>query len=52
MSVSKIIILSQRHSSFSLFACFINRVKLIYLYNDDIITNCRYNYFKNIEYNK
>lgn len=52
MSVSEIIILSQRHSSFSLFACFVNSAKLIYFYNDDIITNSRYNYFKNIEYIK
>lgn len=48
MSISKYIILSQRHSSFSLFASMINQSKLIYLYNNDIIVNAEYTKFKNI----
>jgi len=47
MSNSKYIILSQKHSSFSLFASLINKSTLIYIY-DDIITNTEYNVLPHI----
>ena len=47
MSKSKYIILSQKHSSFSLFSSMINNVKLIYFYEDSIIHN-NYTNFDNI----
>lgn len=47
MSCSKYIILSQKHSSFSLFASLINKSTLIYIY-DDIITNTEYNVLTHI----
>ena len=50
MSQSKYIILSQKHSSFSLFASLINKATLIFLYNDSIINNANYTYFANILY--
>lgn len=42
MSISKTIILSQRHSNFSILASLINRSRLIYLYNQ----NCNIHEFK------
>ena len=48
MSKSKYIILSQKHSSYSLFSSMINQSIFIYFYNDSIIHNNRYNYFNNI----
>ena len=52
MSISNYIIMSQRHSSFSLFSSLINKNNLIYLYNDSIINNNKYNEFSNITYYK
>jgi hypothetical protein len=52
MSKSEYIILSQRHSSFSLLASMINKAKLIYLYNDDIIEHTDYKSLPNIIYYK
>ena len=48
MSRSKNIILSQRHSSFSLFASMMTGTNLIYLYNDSIICKNGYNTFDNM----
>jgi len=48
MSKSKYIILSQRHSSFSLFCSLINNAKLIYFYEDSILHNNFYYHFNNI----
>lgn len=48
MSKSKYIILSQRHSSFSLFCSLINNAKLIYFYEDSILHNNLYYNFNNI----
>lgn len=50
MSISKYIIMSQKHSSFSLFSSLINNSKLIYLYNNDILHNNKYYIFNNIVY--
>lgn len=47
MSCSKYIILSQKHSSFSLFASLINKSILIYIY-DDIISHTAYNILPHI----
>ena len=44
---SKIIILSQKHSNFSLFCSLINQTKFIYLYENDIIENAKYSNMKN-----
>lgn len=52
MSISKYIILSQRHSSFSLFCSMINQSTLIYLYDDDMIKNNNYEIMGNIIYYK
>ncbi len=52
MANSEFIILSQRHSSFSLFASMINKAKLIYLFNDDIIEHTNYKSLPNIIYYK
>jgi len=52
MSISKYIILSQKHSSFSLFSSLINKSNLIYLYDDSIINNSKYYLFENIKYYK
>ena len=49
MSRSNYIVLSQKHSSFSLFASLINKSILIYFYNNDIIQSNKYKYFKNIQ---
>lgn len=49
MSQSKYIILSQKHSSFSLFASLINKSILIFFYND-IIQSSKYTYFENIKF--
>jgi hypothetical protein len=49
MSQSKYIILSQKHSSFSLFASLINKSKLIFFYNDIIQSN-KYTKFENIKF--
>jgi hypothetical protein len=50
MSISKYIIMSQKHSSFSLFSSLINQTNLIYLYNNDILHNNKYYMFNNIIY--
>ena len=50
MSISNYIIMSQRHSSFSLFSSLINKNNLIYLYNDSIINKNKYYEFENIKY--
>lgn len=42
MSQSKYIILSQRHSSFSLFSSMINQSQFIFFYEDSIVNNNRY----------
>ena len=42
------IILSQRHSSFSLFASMIKQAKLVYLYEADTIENMYYTFFPHI----
>ena len=47
MSQSKYIILSQKHSSYSLFSSMINKTKFIYFYNDSIVHN-NYSYFNYI----
>jgi len=52
MSISKYIIMSQKHSSFSLFSSLINQSNLIYLYNNDILHYNKYYIFKNIIYYK
>jgi hypothetical protein len=52
MSISKYIIMSQKHSSFSLFSSLINQSNLIYLYNDSILHNVKYYIFNNIIYYK
>jgi len=52
MANSEYIILSQRHSSFSLLASMINKAKLIYLFNDDIIEYTNYKSLPNIIYYK
>jgi hypothetical protein len=52
LSRSKFIILSQKHSSFSLFCSFIHNAYLIYLYDNDIINQTYYNNFNNIVYYK
>ena len=52
MANSEFIILSQRHSSFSLLASMINKAKLIYLFNDDIIEHTNYKSLPNIIYYK
>jgi hypothetical protein len=52
ISISKYIIMSQKHSSFSLFSSLINESNLIYLYNNDILYNNKYYIFKNIVYYK
>ena len=52
MSISKFIIMSQKHSSFSLFASLINNTKLICLYNDSIIHDNKYDKYYNIIYYK
>jgi len=52
MSISKYIIMSQKHSSFSLFSSLINQSNLIYLYNNDILQYNKYYIFKNIIYYK
>jgi hypothetical protein len=48
LSNSKWIVLSQRHSSFSLFASMIKQANLIYLYNSDVIENNSYTLFPHI----
>ena len=50
MSISKYIIMSQKHSSFSLFSSLVNKSNLIYLYNNDILHNNKYYIFNNIIY--
>lgn len=50
MSNSKNIILSQRHSNYSLLACLLKKVNLIYLYNDNLIVSSRYNELPNFVY--
>ena len=50
MSISKYIIMSQKHSSFSLFSSLINQTNLIYLYKNDILHNNQYYIFNNIVY--
>lgn len=52
LSVSKWIILSQKHSNFSLFNSLINEAKLIYLYSNCIITENNFNLLDNIIYYK
>ena len=52
MSISKYIIMSQKHTSFSLFASLINKSILIYLYENDILHNNKYYLFENIIYYK
>jgi len=52
MANSDFIILSQRHSSFSLLASMINKAKLIYLFNDDIIEHKDYKSLPNVIYYK
>jgi hypothetical protein len=47
MSQSKFIILSQKHSSYSLFSSMINKSKFIYFYSDSIVHN-NYSYLNNI----
>jgi|SaaInlStandDraft_7_1057024.scaffolds.fasta_scaffold01072_11 hypothetical protein len=42
MSQSKYIILSQRHSSFSLFSSMINQTQFIFFYEDSIVNNNKY----------
>ncbi len=42
MSISKYIIVSQRHTNFSLFSSLINKTNLIYFFNDSIIHNNGY----------
>lgn len=48
LSNSKLIILSQRHSSFSLFASMIKQTPLIYLYHGDILESASYTNFPHI----
>jgi len=48
MSMSKYIVLSQKYSSFSLFASLINKVNFIYIYNEDIILDNDYHVLDNI----
>jgi hypothetical protein len=50
MSISKYIIMSQKHSSFSLFSSLVNKSNLIYLYKNDILHNNKYYIFNNIIY--
>lgn len=50
LSNSKFIILSQRHSSFSLFASMLRQVPLIYLYHGDIIETASYTQFPHVIY--
>ena len=52
MSISNCIILSQKHSSFSLFSSLINHVKLIYFYHNSIIHRTEYYKFNHIKYYK
>lgn len=48
MSQSKYIILSQRHSSFSLFSSMINRTLFIYFYEDSIVNKNQYTILNHI----
>ena len=48
MSQSKYIILSQKHSSFSLFSSMINQSQFIYFYKDSIIHNNKYSNLNHI----
>lgn len=48
MSQSKYIILSQRHSSFSLFSSMINRAQFIYFYEDSIVNKNQYTILNHI----
>ena len=48
MSKSKYIILSQKHSSFSLFSSMINKSKFIYFYTDSIVHYNNYTYLNHI----
>jgi hypothetical protein len=50
LSNSKFIVLSQRHSSFSLFASMIKQTPLIYLYHGDILETASYTNFPHIVY--
>lgn len=48
MSQSKYIILSQRHSSFSLFSSMINQSQFVYFYRDSLVNNNKYSNFNHI----
>jgi hypothetical protein len=48
MSQSKYIILSQNHSSFSLFSSMINKTQFIYFYEDSIVNRSKYTILKHI----
>lgn len=52
MSQSKYIILSQRHSSFSLFSSMINKTQFIYFYEDSIVNHNKYNILNHIHFIK
>ena len=52
MMQSKIIILSQRHSSFSLLCALKNRNTFVYMYDDDIINKSKYSDLNNFIYYK
>lgn len=52
MSISKFIIMSQKHTSFSLFASLINQTNLICLYKNCIIHDNKYDKYYNIIYYK
>jgi hypothetical protein len=52
MSISNYIILSQRHSNFSLLASLMNRSKLIYFYEECLINEFNFNLLDNIIYYK
>lgn len=50
MSQSKYIILSQKHSSFSLFSSMINKSQFIYFYKDSIVHNKQYSNLNHIRF--
>jgi hypothetical protein len=50
LSISEYIILSQVHSNFSTFASYLNNAKLIYLYEDSLMTNQKFVNSKHIVY--
>ena len=52
LSVSKYIILSQKHSNFSMLACLIKGSKLIYYYKESVIEEFNFNMLDNIIYYK